>query len=61
MSSKQLPNVRRFKNKNETMQCSLVLIAQARNTINRKRFLGEHERTVSSKFEVRGSKLCSVC
>ncbi|MCL2337129.1 MAG: hypothetical protein FWC60_06885 [Firmicutes bacterium] len=29
--------------------------AQARNTINRKRFLEEYERTVFSMFEVRGS------
>jgi len=28
--------------------CLLVLIAQARKTINRKRFLGEHERTAYS-------------
>ncbi|MCL2337130.1 MAG: hypothetical protein FWC60_06890 [Firmicutes bacterium] len=34
----------------------LVPVAQARNTINRKRFLGEHERTVFSRFEVRSSR-----
>ncbi|MCL2337771.1 MAG: hypothetical protein FWC60_10155, partial [Firmicutes bacterium] len=34
----------------------LVLIAQARKVINRKRFLEEHERTVYSRFEVRGSR-----
>jgi len=30
------------------MQCLLILKAQARQTINRKRFLEEHERTVNS-------------
>ncbi|MCL2338126.1 MAG: hypothetical protein FWC60_12000 [Firmicutes bacterium] len=32
----------------------------ARQTVNRKRFLGEHERTVYSRFEVRGSILCML-
>gem|GEM_PF-5947329 len=30
-----------------TVQCLLNLIAQVRKTVNRKRFLGEHERTVN--------------
>ncbi|MCL2337521.1 MAG: hypothetical protein FWC60_08895 [Firmicutes bacterium] len=30
-----------------TIQCLLIHIAQARQTVNRKRFLGEHERTVN--------------
>ncbi|MCL2337840.1 MAG: hypothetical protein FWC60_10505 [Firmicutes bacterium] len=34
----------------------LVPVAQARKVINRKRFLEEYERTVYSRFEVRGSR-----
>jgi len=30
------------------MQCLLALLAQARIIINRKRFLGEYERTVNN-------------
>ncbi|MCL2335954.1 MAG: hypothetical protein FWC60_00860, partial [Firmicutes bacterium] len=41
----------------DTMQCSLILkVNTARKTINRKRFLGEHERTVDSMFDVRSSR-----
>ncbi|MCL2335811.1 MAG: hypothetical protein FWC60_00135, partial [Firmicutes bacterium] len=38
------------------MQCLLIRKAKAGQTVNRKRFLGEHERTVNSRFEVRGSR-----
>ncbi|MCL2337131.1 MAG: hypothetical protein FWC60_06895 [Firmicutes bacterium] len=34
----------------------LVPVAQARKTVNRKRFLEEYERTVFSRFEVRSSR-----
>jgi len=39
------------------VQCLLILkVNTARQTVNRKLFLGEYERTVYSRFEVRGSK-----
>ncbi|MCL2338052.1 MAG: hypothetical protein FWC60_11605 [Firmicutes bacterium] len=42
---------------NVTVQCLLILkVNTARQTVNRKLFLGEYERTVYSRFEVRGSK-----
>ncbi|MCL2336196.1 MAG: hypothetical protein FWC60_02125 [Firmicutes bacterium] len=43
------------------MQCwSVLKVNTARKVINRKRFLGEYERTVNSRFEVRGSRFDTI-
>ncbi|MCL2337098.1 MAG: hypothetical protein FWC60_06725 [Firmicutes bacterium] len=40
-----------------TVQCLLILkVNTVHKTVNRKRFLSEHERTVYSMFEVGGSR-----